>query len=225
MKQRTATSGVFWLIEGPDGSGKTTQLNMLHQHLVSEGEEVVLAREPGGTPWGQKIRDLFLAGQGELDPMAEVMLLFAAKAQLLREVIYPAYNAGKIILMDRHTDSMLAYQGGARMLGYRRLRDTAKAAELHFSPDFTVFIDTPFETCCERLAQRPTADRNTIDNFDDTYHRRVHRAYRDIVLHACETNRPHVVIDGAQTAEKMHRDILEHLQLDQKESHQFPMRD
>lgn len=222
MKKRTPTSGQFWVIEGPDGSGKTTQLQKLKIHLIDKGLDVQIAREPGGTKWGMEIRKLFLAGQGELVPMAEVMLLLAAKAQLFHEVILPAYNQGKYVLMDRHTDSLLAYQGGGRQLGFRKLQETIRAAELNFPPTFTIFLSTPYEVCLERMRQRPTAENNVMDEFDETHQRRIHQAYRDIVLMGRAAGRPLAVVDGTQSAEEIHESILDHLEL--KESN-ITMRD
>ena len=213
MKELTSNSGHFLVLEGPDGSGKTTQLHLLRTHLISQGYDVVVAREPGGTKWGMKIREIFLEGQGELDPMAEVMLLLAAKAQVLREVILPAYNSGKIVLMDRYTDSLLAYQGGGRQLGFRRLKETVQAAELHFPPTFTVFIDTPFRVCLERIRQRPSSENNKLDLESEAYQRRVHQAYQEIIDDAQVTDRPHCAICGSLPQQEMHQQIVEQLKI------------
>lgn len=200
--------GHFIVIEGPDGSGKTTQLERLRNFLTAAGHQVVVAREPGGTEQGQKIRQLFLDGQGVLDPMAEVMLLLAAKAQVLREVIYPAYNAGKIVLMDRYSDSLLAYQGGGRQLGAEKLRSILRAAELNFPPNLTIYMNTSFDVCAARIQARDKSQNNSIDALSDDYHRRVHRAYGDIVQHARENGIPHAVILGDSPPPRVFNDIL-----------------
>ncbi|QVD49198.1 thymidylate kinase [Xanthomonas phage vB_XciM_LucasX] len=204
-------SGHFIVIEGPDGSGKTTQLKLLKDWLENAGHEVVVAREPGGTKWGMEIRRIFLEGQGELDPMAEVMLLLAAKAQVLREVIYPAYNTGKIVLMDRYSDSLLAYQGGGRQLGLRVLQDVLRAAELNFPPTLSIYIDTTLETCMQRISMRPGAENNSIDALGTAYHQRVHRVYHQLAEDARLCGRPYAVVDGGSSAEDVHLDVLSHL--------------
>jgi dTMP kinase len=211
MKETTSTSGQFICLEGPDGCGKTTQLQLLRTHLINQGHDVVIAREPGGTKWGMKIREIFLDGQGELDPMTEVLLLLAAKAQVLREVIYPAYNSGKYVLMDRYTDSLLAYQGGGRQLGRRKLIDTVRAAELNFTPTFTIFIDTPLQLCQDRIYTRSSLVNNSIDRLDESYHRRVHRAYQEIISEGRQCGRPLVVVDGSVTVDEVHQSIIESL--------------
>lgn len=201
-------TGRFIVIEGPDGSGKTTQMLKLKEFLEKSGYEVVIAREPGGTEQGQKIRELFMEGQGELAPMAEVFLLLAAKAQLQKEVIYPAYNSGKIILMDRYSDSLLAYQGGGRQLGFRVLRDTLRASELNFDPTMTIFMDTPWEVCAGRILARNPELNNSIDGLGEKYHARVHRAYKEIIDDAEQSERPHIVINGDQRPQDIFIDII-----------------
>jgi dTMP kinase len=211
MKPTSQASGHFIVIEGPDGSGKTTQLIQLREALTAAGFEVVVAREPGGTPQGMKIRQLFLDGQGELDPMAEVLLLLAAKAQLLREVVYPAYNSGKVVLMDRYTDSLYAYQGGGRQLGYRRLNETVRAAALDFTPTMTFFLDTPLDVCLDRITTRSENENNSIDRLDRAYHTRVHGAYQELIARAIESCRPHCVLEGTQSPDAIHQQIVSHL--------------
>lgn len=201
--------GLFIVIEGPDGSGKTTQLNRLNEFLTSQNREVVIAREPGGTKWGQKIREIFLAGQGELDPMTEVMLLLAAKAQVLREIVYPAYNAGKIVLMDRYSDSLMAYQGGGRQLGLERMRRLLQVSELNFPPDLTIYMNTSWSVCSGRILNREISQNNTIDALSADYHKRVHRAYGDIVAYAREHKQPHAVILGDSPPNRVAVDVLE----------------
>lgn len=208
------TPGHFICLEGPDGSGKTTQMLRLKEALSARGFDVVVAREPGGTKWGQKIREIFLEAQGELAPMAEVMLLLAAKAQVLKEVIYPAYNSGKIVLMDRYTDSLLAYQGHGRMLGTRMLKNIVSASELNFTPTMTIFMNTPFDTCMGRLLGRDASELNSIDKFEPAYHKRVHEGYREIIEDAKVNLRPHLVIDGVLPPCAIHAMICLHLDLD-----------
>lgn len=212
MSTLTPSKGHFIVIEGPDGSGKTTQLRRLEDRLLRAGMQVVIAREPGGTPWGQKIREIFLAGQGELAPMAEVMLLLAAKAQLLHEVILPAYNDGKVVLMDRYSDSLIAYQGYGRRMGDRVLRDTLRASELSFPPTMTLFMRTPIEVCTARIQERSTDQNNSIDALGPEYHKRVHRGYADIVEHAQENHRPHAVIDGDDIEVSVFLKVMEALE-------------
>jgi dTMP kinase len=215
MNKFSQATGHFWVIEGPDGSGKTTQMLRLQKALQVRGFEVVVAREPGGTEQGQKIRQIFFDGQGKLAPMAEVMLLLAAKAQVLKEVIYPAYNSGKIVLMDRYTDSLMAYQGHGRMIGTRQLKEIVRAAELNFTPTMTIFMNTPFDVCAGRIMARCASENNSLDRLDASYHRRVHQGYLEAIEEAKVNCRPHLLVDGTQSPDVIESVISRHLGLEQ----------
>src|SRR5579863_7603956 len=143
--------GIFITFEGIDGSGKTTQLRILSEHLRQTGREVVEAVEPGGTEIGRQIRAILLDGRNtHLTPRAELLLYFASRAQNVEEVIRPALDAGKIVLCDRFTDSTLVYQGCGRGLGADVVMTLHQLACQGLDPDLTVFVDIDLDESLAR---------------------------------------------------------------------------
>lgn len=199
---------MFFVIEGPDGSGKSTQLAMLKDALTSLKREIIVTREPGGTKQGMKIRQMFFDGQGELAPMTEVLLLLASKAQLFHEIVYPALRNDTIVITDRYTDSLYAYQGSGRQLGRQFLSEIVRSAGLDLSPTMTFYIQLPLEVCLQRLTLRTGSDRNAIDNLEREFHERVHEGYRELISNAKKTYRPHVVLDGTRPPDEIHQHIM-----------------
>src|SRR4051812_2474253 len=133
--------GIFITFEGLDGCGKTTQLERLAKALRAEGREVVVTREPGGTPVGEKVRSVLLDSRTKgLAPLTELALMFASRAQQVQQVILPALAAGKIVLCDRFTDSSEAYQGGGRQLGSKAVLQLHEALCQGLYPDLTVLL-------------------------------------------------------------------------------------
>jgi dTMP kinase len=166
--------GAFITFEGPDGSGKSTQIRLLADHLKEHGHDVVLTREPGGTRIGERIRDLILdRGCAEMDPLTEALLYAASRAQHAAEVIRPALEAGRTTLCDRFVDSSIAYQGYGRGLGdvVRQVNELALGG---LAPDLTILMDIPPEACFERIG-RSGGDR--IESEAIAYHRLVYDAY------------------------------------------------
>ena len=134
--------GFFITFEGPEGSGKTTQIRLLAEQLTNAGHQVLLTREPGGTTIGNAIREILLnQAHTEMSPRAEALLFNAARAQLVAEVVRPALAQGKIVLSDRYTDSTLAYQGYGRAQDLTDLRALSEFATAHLAPDLTLFLD------------------------------------------------------------------------------------
>jgi dTMP kinase len=153
-------SGLFITLEGPEGAGKSTNREYLAERLQRAGCEVVLTREPGGTPLAERIRELLLAPSDE--PMAadtELLLVFAARAQHLAQVICPALAAGKVVLCDRFTDATYAYQGGGRGLSLERIAQLEEFVQGTLRPDLTLVFDLPVEVGLARAAARGRLDR------------------------------------------------------------------
>lgn len=153
-------SGLFITLEGPEGAGKSTNREYLAQRLREAGLDVVLTREPGGTPLAEKIRELLLAPAAE--PMAsdtELLLVFAARAQHIAEVIRPALQRGAVVLCDRFTDATYAYQGGGRGVAVERIEQLECFVQGDLRPDLTLIFDLPVEVGLSRAAARGRLDR------------------------------------------------------------------
>jgi dTMP kinase len=153
-------SGLFITLEGPEGAGKSTNREYLAQRLREQDIEVLLTREPGGTPLAERIRELLLAPSAE--PMAadtELLLVFAARAQHLAEVIRPALARGMVVLCDRFTDATYAYQGGGRGLSVERIGQLEQFVQGALRPDLTLLFDLPIEVGLARAEARGRLDR------------------------------------------------------------------
>jgi dTMP kinase len=184
---------MFVTFEGVDGSGKSTQARLLAEKLRSEGREVVLAREPGGTQLGERIRDLLLHGD-EPAPWAEASLFAAARAQLVDEVVRPALARGADVVCDRYLDSSLAYQGVARGLGIERVLELNLLATSGLLPDRTfVLLLAPAEA-----ASRRRGDPDRIESEGAAFAEEVDRAYREI---ARVFSKRVAVVDGSLNPE------------------------
>jgi dTMP kinase len=201
----------FISFEGGDGSGKTTQVKALEQHLMNRGRSCVITREPGGTPLGQLIRRVLLeAGKQPVASPTELFLYLADRAQHVQEVILPALNAGQIILCDRYTDSTLAYQGYGRGIDLELLRRLNELANRGVQPDLTFLLDCPVEVGLARTAQRQLnapAGENREDRFEREtleFHERVRAGFLELAR--AEPNRFRV-IDAARAAGDISADI------------------
>jgi dTMP kinase len=166
---------MFVTFEGLDGSGKTTQVELLRRHLEEAGREVVVTREPGGTELGERIRQLLLHGP-DMSAWAEATLFAAARAELVERVIAPARERGADVLCDRYVDSSLAYQGIARGLGLDAVLELNLAAVQGVLPDRTFLLLVDPTVASGRTGRRP--DR--IEREDDEFRARVDAAYREL---------------------------------------------
>jgi dTMP kinase len=194
--------GRFITFEGPEGSGKSTQLRLLGERLRSAGRDVLETQEPGGTPIGVQIRHVRLdAKNRELCPTAELLLMFASRAQNVDQAILPALSAGRIVLSDRFTDSTLVYQGVGRGLGADLVYELDRIACRGLIPDLTLLIDIDAETGLDRARRRSlrTDDPETrMEDQDVGFHRRVREAYRQLAVD--EPGRVRL-IDGSESRE------------------------
>jgi dTMP kinase len=169
-------SGLFITFEGGEGGGKSTQIDLLRMHLESEGYEIVVTREPGGTPIAERIRNVLLDSDNTaLTPMAELMLYEAARAQHVGELIAPALEAGKIVLCDRFSDSTAAYQGAGRNLPDESVETLNRLASQDLMPDITFLMDLPPETGLRRAKGDAQGDR--IEKESIEFHIRVRERF------------------------------------------------
>ncbi|HXZ28407.1 MAG TPA: dTMP kinase [Terriglobales bacterium] len=205
--------GKFITIEGLDGCGKSTQLGRLAELLRAQGHEVVLTREPGGTPAGEKIRGVILDSRTSgLSPRAELALMFAARAQHIDEVIRPALEAGRFVLCDRFTDSSEAYQGGGRKLGSEVVLALHRELCRGLQPDLTILMDSEVEASVARARRRNLAregaseqDENRFEQESRAFFQRVRDAYLAIARR--EPGRVFVV-DARRPADVVHPEIV-----------------
>jgi len=184
--------GLFITLEGGEGAGKSTSLEFVRDHLELAGRRVVVTREPGGTPLGEKIRDLLLHGRESMEVDTELLLMFAARAEHLARVIRPALADGACVVCDRFTDATYAYQGGGRGVPEARIRILEDWVQEGLRPDLTLLLDIPVAQGLERAGQRSTPDRFEREKID--FFERARKRYL-----AAATNEPQRVrvIDAA----------------------------
>lgn len=195
---------MFLTLEGPEGSGKTSQACLLVQYLRGEGYEVLLTREPGGTPIGDQIRAvLHDPDNTAMVPRAEFLLYSASRAQLVQEVIRPALAGGTLVVCDRYYDSSLAYQGYGRGLDLATLQQVTRFAIGDLVPDLTVCLDiAPEEGLQRRLLGGE--EWNRLDREALEFHRRVRAGYLELA--ASEPGR-WVVVDASRSVEEVQAEI------------------
>ena len=172
---------MFITFEGVEGAGKTTAIEAVARHLTACGEKVCRTREPGGCPLGQKLRSLLLSTETSLDPLAELHLFLADRAQHVAEVIRPALADGAVVLCDRFTDSTLAYQGFARHLDVHMLHTLNMSATGGLEPDLTLVLDLPVQEGLRRVAERRRqtgyAGEGRIDDEQLSFHEAVRKGF------------------------------------------------
>ncbi|QMV61697.1 dTMP kinase [Pseudomonas berkeleyensis] len=196
-------TGLFITLEGPEGAGKSTNREYLAERLREQGVEVLLTREPGGTPLAERIRELLLAPSDE--PMAvdtELLLVFAARAQHLQQVIRPALAKGSVVLCDRFTDATYAYQGGGRGLSIERIAQLEQFVQGELRPDLTLIFDLPVEVGLARAAARGRLDR--FEQEGRGFFEAVRQAYLQRAEQAPQRYR---VLDAGQTLTQVQADI------------------
>jgi len=193
-------SGFFIAMEGGEGAGKSTHAKRLASWLESQGYEVVLTREPGGTPTAEKIRNILLDPDiKDMPDQTEALLFAAARGDHAHNKIKPALDRGAVVICDRYIDSSVAYQGIARDLGANQVRALSEWATELLLPDFTIYMDVPAEAGEQRM---DGIDRMEIQSRD--FHKAVHQAFRDI---AANSPKPNVLIDATKSKEDVELDI------------------
>jgi dTMP kinase len=195
--------GKFLTIEGTEGVGKSTNLTFVRDWLVARGIEVIVTREPGGTPLAEEVRSLLLSKRDEpVDETAELLLVFAARAQHLTQLIKPALARGAWVLSDRFTDATYAYQGGGRGLSKATINQLEQLVQGDLRPDLTLILDIDVELGLNRARQRGELDRfesETIGFFE-----RVRAAYRQ---RAESSPQRYALVDAGKTLPEVQAEI------------------
>ena len=199
-----APRGFFLTVEGPDGSGKTTQVNLLEKSLRQFGFDVLRTREPGGCPISEEIRRVVLStAHMEMCDTCEALLYAASRAQHVHQVIRPAVEEGKLVLCDRFVDSSVAYQGGGRELGVETIQQINAPAVAGMMPDATLYLAIDHTEALMRRMAASTPDR--LELQADAFHGRVQQAYEQLIEAAPDR---FVVVNAAQPIEDVARDAL-----------------
>jgi len=195
--------GIFISLEGGEGAGKSTQNKRIVEWLRGQGKTVIEAREPGGTVVSEQIRQVLLDTRNAgLNAMAELLMMFAARSQLLEEVIQPALAEGKVIVCDRFADASYAYQGGGRQLGAETVALVEQIVLKGLQPDLTLLFDVPVELGMTRVAGRGAADRFEVES--NGFFERVRKAYLE---RAAADPQRFSVIDASRDEEQVWQQV------------------
>lgn len=195
--------GTFVSFEGCEGSGKTTQVELLKDYLLAHGHDVVVTREPGGTPVGERIREMLLnPGNKGISALTEALLFAANRSQIVKEVVKPALEKGWVVVADRFVDSSLVYQGVGRGLGLEAVKNLNEWATDGLEPDLTIYLDLPFN---DYLARRSGQSPDRIESEPREFHENVRQAY-NLLARMCPQRI--VLLDGRAGAEAIHARIV-----------------
>lgn len=199
-------SGKFISIEGTEGAGKTTQIRFIADYLRQQGKQVLLTREPGGTPLGEEIRELLLAPRkAGMHEDTELLLMFAARAEHLARTIQPALARGEWVISDRFVDATFAYQGGGRGISQQRIQQIADWTLKGVSPDLTLLFDIPVKAGLERIQKRP-GDSDRFEQEKAAFFERIREVYLERT--AQEPQRIQR-IDASQNIDSIRHDVTE----------------
>jgi dTMP kinase len=200
-------AGRFITIEGGEGAGKSSNIAFIQTFLESKGIEILSTREPGGTPLGEEIRGLLLGHRHEeMGEDTELLLMFAARAQHIGQVIKPALDAGKWVVCDRFTDASYAYQGGGRGISMARIRMLEEWVQGALKPHLTLLLDLPVEVGMDRAGRRSTPDR--FEKEETLFFERVRAAYLKIAQENPERMK---IIDASVALDRVQHQIRNHL--------------
>lgn len=195
--------GKFISIEGQDGAGKTTNLDFICKCLKSNNIDYIVTREPGGTELGESIRQIILESNTDITPVSELLLMFAARAQHVEQVIKPALNAGKWVISDRFTDATYAYQGGGHALDVKLIEQAENLAISSFLPDMTILLDLDVSIGMQRTNARGE-EKDRFENQADAFKQRV----RDVYLNRQQSDPERIkVIDASKPLEDVYQQI------------------
>ena len=201
--------GIFISMEGPDGSGKSTQIELLKKYLEDKGyDEIIITREPGGTVISEAIRGIILnKDYTEMGYMTEALLYASARAQLVSQVIKPALEEGKAVISDRFVDSSAVYQGMARALGVENVYKINEFAIQGIMPNLTIHLDLPAKVGIGRKKEQAELDRMELEALD--FHEKVAEGYRNLAKLSPERIR---TIDATMSIEDIHNQIVAYVE-------------
>ena len=198
----------FITLEGIEGVGKTSNRDYIQTLLEASGKQCVVTREPGGTPLGESLRELLLQHSDEqMSDDAELLMMFAARAEHIKKIIQPALDAGQYVLCDRFTEATYAYQGGGRQLDVSKIADLESWVQGDLRPDLTIILDAPVEVGRERAGKRSAPDR--IEKEKNDFFDRVRNAYLDLAKQHPERI---CTVDASLTLEQVQQQIKQQLQ-------------
>ncbi len=205
MSENSTQQGCFITVEGIEGVGKSTNIQFIQDFLQANNIPFIQTREPGGTPLGESLRDMLLHGGAVCDD-AELLMMFASRAQHIHEKIKPALDIGTWVICDRFTDSTYAYQGGGRQLNVENIKQLEQMVHSNLQPNLTLLLDAPVEVGRARAAKRSAADR--IEAEDLAFFNRVRNMF---LTRAKEFDR-YAVIDAAKPLENVQSAIKAQLE-------------
>ena len=197
-------TGLFITFEGGDGSGKTTQINLLATWLESQGKTVVLTREPGGTDLGIELRNIVLHRKGFIAPRAEALLYAADRSHHIHSLVRPALERGDVVVQDRYLDSSVAYQGAGRVLDPEEVRELSLWATERLMPHLTVLLDVPASVAKARQAQTER-EYDRLEAEAEDFHTRVRESYLSL---AAEEPERFLVVNGELPKDEIHQIII-----------------
>ncbi len=197
--------GLFITVEGGEGVGKSTNMAYMQKHLTDLGIDLLVTREPGGTALGEDIRELLLRSRQEsMAPGAELLLIFAARAQHLEQVVEPALANGRWVLCDRFTDATYAYQGGGRGLAVTMIRELEQLVQGELRPDYTLLLDAPVAVGMSRARERGELDRFELEQT--AFFERVRASYLQL---ASESSGRYRVVDASKELVEVEQQLQE----------------